>query len=222
MNRIEFMEKLRRLLSDIDESEREEALAFYEHYFDDAGAENEQKVIASLGSPEKVAQTIKEGLNDADRAQGEFTENGYSGYGETKIDEVGSLEKKSKKAGNGKMILLLILAVFALPILGPILVGIASTIVGVIAACVAVLFALIGVGIALLVVGASAFAAAIGCLVVKPIVSLILFGGALLTIGIGILAMILGIWVVTKTIPTIIRFIVKTVSKLFKKKEAEA
>lgn len=221
MNRIEFMEKLRRLLSDIEENEREEALEFYEHYFDDAGAENEQEVIKSLGSPEKVAQTIKEGLKDSEGERGEFTENGYSGYGESKKDEIGAPEKKDKKSGNGKLILLLILAVFALPILGPILVGIGSAMIGVLATCVAVLFSLIGVGLALLVVGASSFAAAIGCLVVKPVVSLILFGGALLAIGIGILAMILGIWVLTKTIPAIIRFVVKVLSKLFKKKEVE-
>ena len=41
MNRKQFMEQLERLLSDISEAERQEALEYYEGYFDDAGPENE-------------------------------------------------------------------------------------------------------------------------------------------------------------------------------------
>ena len=52
MSRTEFMNQLKNLLWDIPEYEREEALNYYEDYFDDAGAENEAQVIASLGSPE--------------------------------------------------------------------------------------------------------------------------------------------------------------------------
>lgn len=199
MNRAEFMEKLRILLSDIEESEREEALAFYEHYFDDAGAENEQAVIDSLGSPEKVANTIKEGLGEAAVEQGEL--------------------KQGKKSGNGKLILLLILAVFALPVLGPVLLGLVSMLFGIVAAVVAALFAAAIVGIALLVAGASIFALAIGKLFLVPVVGVILLGVSLLLIGIGILAMVLGIWIISKVIPAIIRFIVNNVRKLLKKKE---
>ncbi|MBQ9886852.1 MAG: DUF1700 domain-containing protein [Lachnospiraceae bacterium] len=62
MNRYEFMNRLSNLLSDVSESEREEALTYYREYFDDAGILNEQNVINELGSPEQVAATIKEGL----------------------------------------------------------------------------------------------------------------------------------------------------------------
>ena len=41
MRRKEFLEQLERLLWDIPEQERKEALEFYENYFDDAGEENE-------------------------------------------------------------------------------------------------------------------------------------------------------------------------------------
>lgn len=225
MNRTEFMKKLRTLLSDVEENEREEALEFYEHYFEDAGEENEQEVIASLGSPKKVAQTIKEGLKDVDGVQGEFTENGYRGYGETIKEEVGYLEregKKEKKSGNGKLILLLILAIFALPVLGPIIMGIVSVLFGILAAAVASVFAVAVVGIALLVAGASVFAVAIGKLFFVPIAGVILLGASLLLIGIGILAMVLGIWIVTKVVPSVIRLIVKCVSKLFKKREVQS
>ena len=42
MNRVEFMETLSRLLQDIPEEDRIDALKYYNDYFDDAGSENEQ------------------------------------------------------------------------------------------------------------------------------------------------------------------------------------
>lgn len=78
MSRNEFMIKLEVLLSDISSDEREEALQYYRDYFEDAGVENEAEVIRELGSPEKVAATIKADLkSDGSAEAGEFTEQGY-------------------------------------------------------------------------------------------------------------------------------------------------
>ncbi len=76
MSRWEFMRQLEKLLSDISPNEREEALQYYNDYFNDAGMENEQEVIKALGSPEQVAKIVKDGLGDGGN-QGEFTENGF-------------------------------------------------------------------------------------------------------------------------------------------------
>ena len=64
MNRAQFMEQLKKLLSDISEEERQEALDYYESYFDDAGEDQEAEVIRELGSPGKVAAIIKEDLKE--------------------------------------------------------------------------------------------------------------------------------------------------------------
>lgn len=77
MNRLEFMRQLEMLLSDISPSEREEALQYYNDYFNDAGTENERQVIKALGSPAQVAKIVKDGLSD-NPGMGEFTENGYT------------------------------------------------------------------------------------------------------------------------------------------------
>ena len=79
MDRAQFMEQLKRLLSDIAEYERDEALDYYESYFDDAGPENEAAVIRELGSPGKVAAIIKADLeyNGGSDAYAEYTELGY-------------------------------------------------------------------------------------------------------------------------------------------------
>lgn len=87
MNRAEFMRRLTELLGDVPPTEREEAIQYYNDYFDDAGAENENGVIASLGTPEELARTIKAGLNDGGSG-GEFTESGFTGYTPHPRDEV--------------------------------------------------------------------------------------------------------------------------------------
>ena len=227
MNRVEFMNKLKNLLWDIPKEEREEALNYYEDYFDDAGADNEGKVIEALGSPEKVAAIIKDGLKEETKDQREYSETGYTGYGNSAKDEVVSYEQSKKKSfsdcikglGKSGLILVLILAIFALPILGPIGIGIASTIFGLLAAAVAVVFAVAVAGIALLVAGAVVFASAIGCLLVTPAIGVMLLGAALVIIGIGILITVLGIWILTKVVPGLIRFVVDLIRKIFAKKE---
>ncbi len=62
MNRVDFMNQLERLLQSIAPGEREEALQYYNDYFDDAGKENEQEVIEALGNPARVAENIKRDL----------------------------------------------------------------------------------------------------------------------------------------------------------------
>ena len=73
MNRKQFLYELEQLLKDIPDNERAEAIQYYNDYFDDAGAENEARVIEELESPEQVAETIREGMSESG---GEYTENG--------------------------------------------------------------------------------------------------------------------------------------------------
>ena len=84
MNRIDFMERLAALLKDLPSEEKEEAMQYYKDYFDDAGVENEASLIQELGSPEKVAISIKAGLRGRDDASSEYSENGYT---DTRFEE---------------------------------------------------------------------------------------------------------------------------------------
>lgn len=77
MNRKEFLAQLERLLFDIPAQEREEALDYYNSYFDDAGEEKESSVIQELGSPGKVAAIIKADLTENRKEYGEYTESGF-------------------------------------------------------------------------------------------------------------------------------------------------
>lgn len=226
MNRAEFMERLRALLSDLEESEQVEALSYYEEYFDDAGAENEQELIKSLGSPEKVAKSIKEGLNDSDGKEGEFSEKGFQGYEEDGRNEVGMHQKNKQRLsdrikglGVGGILLFLILALFALPILAPICIGVIAMIFGIFGAAAALVCAVAIVGFALVIAGAAVFFSAFPGMLLSPAVGVLLIGLGFLLAGIGILLAILGIWIVGKLLPPIIRWIVRSIQKLFSRKE---
>jgi uncharacterized membrane protein len=59
MNRTEFIQKLKAELSKLPQEEIDAAVEYYEEYFDEAGAENEQPVLEQLGSPKHVASQIK-------------------------------------------------------------------------------------------------------------------------------------------------------------------
>lgn len=78
MSREKFMSQLETLLADVSEEERQEALSYYRSYFEDAGVENEERILKELESPEKVAATIKAdlGMDTKDEA-GVYTEHGF-------------------------------------------------------------------------------------------------------------------------------------------------
>ena len=55
----EFLRQLNDMLADVTEEERREAVRYYEEYLRDAGPEQEQQVLAELGSPARVAAIIR-------------------------------------------------------------------------------------------------------------------------------------------------------------------
>ena len=77
MNKAVFIERLEYLLSDIPEEEREEAIAYYQDYLDEAGEDREADVLSEFGSPERIASIIRSNLNADLEGGGSFTETGY-------------------------------------------------------------------------------------------------------------------------------------------------
>ncbi|WMJ88746.1 DUF1700 domain-containing protein [Anaerocolumna sp. MB42-C2] len=101
MTKNEFMKQLEVLLTEISADERMEALQYYENYFEDAGPEREEGIISELGSPEKVAASIKADLNASEqevKSRGYFTEKGYEDetLKEPKFEIMNGNDKKAK------------------------------------------------------------------------------------------------------------------------------
>lgn len=171
MNRSEFFKRLEQGLIKVSKEERDAALDYYNEYFDDAGVENEQKVMEELGSPVQIAARIK-----ADSAVKRLE-------GET---------KPSMKKGISA-VWLVILAIFAAPIALPLAIGAAGLAIGLLAALIAVVIALVVSVAAFFISGVVVVVAGIAVIATSVPAAIFSIGVGLLVLGVSIL---LGILVV--------------------------
>lgn len=77
MNSGEFIRELEYLLQDIPDADREDAVAYYRDYLEEAGPEGEEAALREFGSPERVAAIIRSDWSGVLEDGGEFTEAGY-------------------------------------------------------------------------------------------------------------------------------------------------
>ncbi len=237
MNRREFMRRLENLLWDIPEQERSEALQYYNDYFEDAGTENEAKVIISLISPERVAENIKNDLNQNRTWNGyeeekvekghEVIEYSYQQENEEYMEPV----PEKKGMSTGLIVLLVVLGILALPVSLVLL----TAAIGVLAGLFGLSVGISAVFLALVVgVGATAIAlffSALACIVVgffcMPFniwIGLAIVGGGFIIVSAGIFLILLTI-LVAKLAGFVVNGICKGIGKLFRfifKKEKKA
>lgn len=230
MNRKEFMSRLESLLRNISPAEREEALQYYNDYFDDAGAGNEQTVIETLGDPEKIAETIRgDLLREENIRKATFSNRELIPYGKTESEQAESdkreyggrdswdgqyagsgsayeppREKEKKKPG-GDMTLLIVLAVLAAPIWLPVVLGLLGALFGVLVAWFSMIFGF-GVAAAALL-GVLLFLIILGgmCVMLNPFVGLVLWGCGLVCGSIGLALLMLTVAMAGIATPAIFR-----------------
>lgn len=267
MNREQFIAQLARLLQDLPPAERQEAIHYYQEYFDDAGEENEDAVIQELGSPGKVAASIKAnlqyggstfGANDTDMentgtesqtkdADGwqqngqtmnrwnQSTQQGWqnadtqgqSGQQQTwqnsSTQSPYAMQARKPKRGVGGWALLIIILVFASPMLlgvggGAlgIFIGILATVFALWISFFAVAIGMIGGGIAVLIKG-------ILHAISSPAAGLVSMGGGLICIALGILCAVFFLWFTFQLCPRVLRTTLNFISRIVHKgKEARA
>lgn len=231
MRKEEFLRRLEMLLSDISEEEREEAMAFYRSYFDDAGEEDEARIIAELESPENVAETIKRDLGmvtvtaQDDSSYEEMGANYNDTNGQTRQssdtyykweENQQESEKKSRKLAT----IMIVIAVLAFPTWFGILTGLIGTVVGVSAALVAVTFSMFVVGVVFVGLGI-AMLAGIAAAVVSVPVGLAFIGSGLLVLALAMLLLLACVAVFGTFFPWAFKGIYNLCKKPFAKKEAQ-
>ncbi len=221
MNREDFLMRLSSLLQDVSEAEREEALQYYEDYFDDAGKDKEEEIIDSLGSPAEVAKNIKKELFGIETEEEIGTEDRKL----TKYGSQAKREEEQKKATLPTWVWVLI--VISLILLSPGIIGSVGTVIAVICALVVAWFSLIfGFGMAavvLLVVMVGLFIVGFAGVTVSPMGTVGLIGGGLICGGIGILFLMLTVAMAGAATPAIWRGLVKLckwIGSLFIRKKA--
>lgn len=230
MSRFDFMRKLESLLSDIPLEERNEALKYYNDYFDDAGVDNEENIINELGTPERIVGIIKAELR-AERSSGQdrgvFTEKGYKDtvYEEKKFEVIKPQERQERAEqnsnNNANLILIILICIFALPVGIPLFFTVLGLIIAAIAVVVSLLFGFGIIGIALVPSGIAMIFAGLVKMGI-PTIGLSLCGGGLVLLGLGVLFVMLSVWLCKTLLPAIIKGIVNICRLPFKNRSVSA
>ncbi len=208
MNREEFLRQLEELLYDIPENERRDAMEYYRNYFEDAGPQNEEKIIEELGSPQEVSSGIKKDL---------FGEN-YKEYDFAEKKEAGRGPRGDKTVRN---ILIAVILVLTFPVWIGLVVSVFGLLVAggacVLALSIAVI-ALIGV---FMIVGIVFGGVGIGQMAVGfPALGLIFLGLGLLMAAAAIVGLVVAVYIMGLAFPCILRTIVRLCKKPFQKRGA--
>ncbi len=218
MNRKEFMEQLERLLQDIPESDRQDAIAYYNDYFDEVGPENEASLIQQLGSPGKVAGIIKADLESGENDQARYTEYGYEdGRTEERKNPPDRRRRgyqEPKPRSRIPVALVIVLLIFASPLLFGAGAGVIGVLLGI---CGGLLGIIVGVfcgafggligGVVSIVVGAVR-------LVISPTGGIFAIAVGALGIAVGLLFLVLFAWLVIRWLPALFRWFVDLCHRL--------
>lgn len=223
MSREEFMKQLENLLNDISEEEKREALEYYRGYFEDAGEENEERILKELESPEKVAETIKADLEmgrDKSEENRTYTEQGYQDERFSEKQEMGTKDNTYTKQENndktGRIILIVIAAVLTSPIWVGVAGGLLGGALGLAGGLLGILIAAIAAAGGLYIAGAVVFGVGIAQLVVGNVAAgIALMGAAFLILAVAILATIACVWLYGRFIPWLVRGIVTLCRRAF-------
>ena len=219
MNREEFLSQLESLLMNIPESDRLDAIAYYKDYFDDAGIENEQNVIRELGSPEKVAETIKGNLDNS-YYESPNEEHLYKKYNNPQNTNETQTTQGMPTSDKKKIpwVLIIIILILTFPIWIGIVAGLFGALVGVLGTMLGVICALFGSGFGLVIGGIVSIIFGFFRMA-NPLETLVSSGvGAILT-AVGLLLLLLGAWITFKWIPALCKLILHGCSRLFHRKK---
>ena len=164
MTKTEYIAKLTKYLRKLPQQDYEEAIEYFMEYFEEAGPENEARVIAELGTPKEAAHEV------------------ISRLLEEKI-----VEDKSSLRNKTTILWIAILAVLASPVALPILLFFLAMIVTLLMIIFAVIVTALALTFALLISGVYTFFTSFSLLNISLAstlfgggLGLLMFGGALL------------------------------------------
>ena len=159
MTRTEYLTQLELYLKKLPEADRIEAMDYFRELFDDAGAEGEEKLIASLGTPKEAAHEVLSNLLDK------------------KINEAPA------QKNNRQILHIALLALLAAPIGIPVGIAIILTIIGLFIAAGSVILAFFTVSVTGILLGGLFIVESFSVLVEAKSAFILIFGAGLLAIG---------------------------------------
>ena len=246
-----YLSELRRLLATLPQEELEAALTYYGEYFDDAGTEETERVLNELGPARALAEQILSGYSrdyldtlpssshaqvparpeDAVKARHREEEAAK----ERQREEEARAETARTQASAGyretappprrsgaSVLLIVLLAILALPMLLPL----AALIFGLLMGLFALIFGLsLGAGalvLAVFVAGAVLLAAGLSMLFVNILEALMACGVGLMLLGVGCIMLLFCVFMFVKVAPAILRLFVRVLRWPFERRVARA
>lgn len=185
MDRKEYITRLKNNLQILNPEEFEDAIAYVEEYFNEAGVENEQQVIEELGPPAKYAAQIK--------AEASIKQNCDARY------------KNYKKQSNIQTVWIIIAGICALPIALPLLIVILALLFTLLVLVFTLVFVAFILTIAFFVVSIPLLFSAFPILATSFGDGLIALGVSLGLLGCSIIGAVAFIVIITHFIPWFVR-----------------
>lgn len=210
MNKYDFLSRLRNALSPLPQEERDAAMNYYEEFFTDAGEDNEQSVIASLGTPEELAKQIIEENNRENPAYNNGTAGAADNSGFTPPPT--PAQTTAPRWTGGQIALFVVLAVFSSPIWLGALCAIFGVIVGIFGALIGIIG---GFGAAAI----ACFAAGVAALISEPIMGITMIGIAFIFAGLFPLAIYPLCKLTVKGVKACVKGIASLINKITGRKE---
>lgn len=209
IRREQFLNELERLLCNISREERDEAMAFYRSYFEDAGENNEENIIKELESPEKVAESICESLGDetatAEERYGQNLAYRNVQYSGNMGNMAGAVQTPQKKETNVAAVILLVVV---LVLTSPIWLSVLAVLLAVLATVGAVVISALVAGVVIAVASFTVMAAG------STAAGFLSLGIAFLLLALGILVGIACVWILGKGVPALCKGTAKLVKKI--------
>ncbi len=184
MTKKDYLRALQKEIQALPHSEQKEALEYYENYFEDAGIENEQKVIEELGDAKELAKEILSNVA------------GLPQKVEAKKERIKSDSSMPSSVNKWLLAIILVLTF-------PVWINIVAALFGIIVSLLAIGFSGIIAAIAIFIAALATICVSVWAFTASPLVALFILGTCFILIAIGIFVWIIGLWFFAKFVPWI-------------------
>lgn len=202
MDKQTFLRRLEEGLRQLPPEEREDILAYHREYFQDAGPEQEAKVIQELGDPDLLARRL-------------LSEYGEQPPASPPPPPPSQPQPEAPKKKRPSGVLVAILALLAAPIALPLAAALGAVAIALAVAALSVALALMAVIVGVLVTGIALVALGVSALLLYPPAALVVLGAGLVCCGLGLF----GVMPVVRLIQAMFRGLASLFRKAFSRRK---
>lgn len=202
MDKQTFLRRLEEGLRQLPPEEREDILAYHREYFQDAGPEQEAKVIQELGDPDLLARRL-------------LSEYGEQPPASPPPPPPSQPQPEAPKKKRPSGVLVAILAVLAAPIALPLAAALGAVAIALAVAALSVALVLMAVIVGVLVTGIALVALGASALALYPPAALVVLGAGLVCCGLGLF----GVMPVVRLIQAMFRGLANLFRKAFSRRK---